>query len=78
MIYCAHSVHLFCTLLLQEINNFATRKRNATDQNVPMYYNSIDQNVPNYTSGGLNLLPYMVLLETEPSLEQRWFIQKKL
>ena len=33
-----------------------------------MYYNSTDQNVPNYTSRGLNLLPYMVVLGTEPSL----------
>ena len=39
-----------------------------TDQNVHMYYNSTDQNVPNYTSRGINLLPYMVVLGTEPSL----------
>ena len=68
-IICAHSVHLFCTLLLQGINNFPTStNRNSTDQNVPMNYNSTDQNVPNYTSSSLNLLPYMVVLGTEPSL----------
>ena len=69
IIYCAHSVHFFCTHLLQGINNFPTyTNRNSTDQNVRMYYYSSDLYVPNYTSSGLNLLPGMVVLGTEPSL----------
>ena len=52
IIYCAHSIHLFCTLLLQGINNFATN-RNSTDQNVRMYCNCTDQNVPNYSKNPL-------------------------
>ena len=46
IIYCAHTVHLICTLLLQGT---------STDQKVPMYYNSTDQNVPNYTSTHLEV-----------------------